>query len=168
MNKIFTVGILGVGARGGAVYGRLIKNFPEQFKIVTLCDIREERLKAFGEEFNVPETNRFTDEKEFFTKKRADLLVIATQDQDHVRNCLQAFEKGYDILYRCFHSQRNGRCDIKNIHLKQLAKVKCRRLQYVDCRNHRNNFGYCLGDTCYLREAPFCGGGAGRYKKSIG
>ena len=111
MNKIFTVGILGVGARGGAVYGRLIKNFPEQFKIVTLCDIREERLKAFGEEFNVPETNRFTDEKEFFKEKRADLLVIATQDADHVRNCLQAFEKGYDILMEKPITDKKEECE---------------------------------------------------------
>ena len=98
MEKQFTVAILGVGARGGNVYGRLIAGFPEKFKIVALCDIRQERLDAFGKEFNVKEENRFTDEKEFFKEKRADLLVIATQDQDHVRNCLQAFEKGYDIL----------------------------------------------------------------------
>lgn len=96
--KKYTVAILGVGARGGNVYGRLIKQFPERFEIVSLCDARQERLTAFGAEFGVKESLRFTDEKEFFQEKRADLLVIATQDKDHVRHCLKAFETGYDIL----------------------------------------------------------------------
>ena len=96
--SIFTVAILGVGARGGDTYGRVLKNFPKQFKIVSLCDLRPERLAIFGEEFGVAESERFTDENVFFTKKRADLLIIATQDADHVRHCLKAFELGYDVL----------------------------------------------------------------------
>ena len=111
MDKIFNVAILGVGARGGAVYGRLIKQFPDKFKIVALCDIRTERLEAFGEEFGVPTANRFTDEKVFFQKKRADLLVIATQDEDHVRNCLQAFEVGYDILMEKPITDKKEECE---------------------------------------------------------
>ena len=31
-------------------------------------------------------------------EKRADVLVIATQDQDHVRECIKALEVGYDVL----------------------------------------------------------------------
>ena len=96
--KQYTVAILGVGARGANVYGRLLMQFPERFRIVALCDVREQRLEAFGKEFGVDEANRFTDENVFFAEKRADLLVIATQDADHVRHCLKAFEKGYDIL----------------------------------------------------------------------
>lgn len=111
MDKIFSVAILGVGARGGSVYGRLIKQFPDKFKIVALCDIRTERLEAFGEEFGVPTADRFTDEKVFFEKKRADLLVIATQDEDHVRNCLQAFETGYDILMEKPITDKKEECE---------------------------------------------------------
>ncbi len=96
--KQFTVAILGVGARGGNVYGRLIKGFPEKFKIVSLCDTRKERLDAFGAEFCVSENARFLNEEEFFQEKRADLLVVATQDADHTRHCLKGFELGYDIL----------------------------------------------------------------------
>ena len=96
--KKYTIAIIGVGARGGNVYGRLIMQFPERFQIVALCDPRTQRLEAFGAEFGVDEALRFTDEDEFFKVKRADLLVIATQDADHVRHCLKAFEKGYDIL----------------------------------------------------------------------
>ena len=98
MEKKYTVAIIGVGARGGNVYGRLIKSFPDRFEIVALCDTRAQRLQTFGEEFGVPKNLRFLDENEFFQEKRADLLVIATQDSDHVRHCLKAFEVGYDIM----------------------------------------------------------------------
>ena len=96
--KLYTVAIIGVGARGGNVYGRLMCQFPNRFRIVALCDKRQERLDAFGAEFQVDEKLRFADEEEFFKEKRADLLVIATQDKDHVEHCLKAFERGYDIL----------------------------------------------------------------------
>lgn len=49
-------------------------------------------------DFDVDEENCFTDEDEFFKEKRSDILVIATQDKDHVRNCLKALRCGYDIL----------------------------------------------------------------------
>ena len=68
--KIFSVAILGAGARGADVYGRIMAKFPEKFSIVSLCDIREERLSVFGEEFGVEEKNRFTDEEEFFKEKK--------------------------------------------------------------------------------------------------
>ena len=50
-NKIFTVAIIGVGARGGSTYGKLMKNFPEKYKITHLCDIRHDRLDFFGKLF---------------------------------------------------------------------------------------------------------------------
>ena len=96
--KIFTVAIIGVGARGANAYGWQINDATDRFDIVALCDIRPERLDMFGKKFNVPEDARFTDENEFFKEKRADLLLIATQDKDHVRHCLKAFELGYDIM----------------------------------------------------------------------
>ena len=97
-NKIFTVAIIGVGARGANSYGRNMMKCPDKFRIVSLCDVNEKRLSLYGQEFGVDESERFVHETDFFTKKRADLLVIATQDQDHVRQCIKAFELGYDVL----------------------------------------------------------------------
>ena len=97
-NKIYTVAILGVGARGGDVYGRILKTLTERFKIVSLCDLRRERLDMYGPEFSVPENARFESEQEFFKEKRADILIVATQDADHVRHAISAFELGYDVL----------------------------------------------------------------------
>ena len=98
MKKQFTVAILGVGSRGGDIYGRLLMDLPDKFKIVALCDPRPHRVKTFGEEFGVAESERFTDENEFFAKKRADVLIIASMDNDHARQCVNGFELGYDIL----------------------------------------------------------------------
>lgn len=96
--KVFTVAILGVGARGANAYGWQFNDAPDRFNIVSLCDLRPDRLEIFGEKYNVPKDACFTDENEFFKEKRADLLVITTLDNDHVRHCLKAFELGYDIM----------------------------------------------------------------------
>ena len=97
-NKIYTVAIIGVGARGGETYGRLIMNFPDRFKIVSICDLKKERRELFGNEFGVDESLRFDNEDEFFKEKRADLCIVATLDKDHVRHCLKAFKVGYDVM----------------------------------------------------------------------
>jgi len=80
MSKIYTVAILGVGARGGNAYGKLINVKKDKFKIVALCDPREDRLSHFGEMFGVDEANRFTDEDEFFACRRADILRQRNND----------------------------------------------------------------------------------------
>ena len=101
MNKtytVYTVAVLGVGARGGKVYARLMHRSPEKYKITHLCDCDERKLDAAGEEFEVSEGNRYLFEDRFFEKRRADILVIATPDSCHVKHAIKAMELGYDIL----------------------------------------------------------------------
>lgn len=98
MDKKFTVAILGVGGRGGYAYGSLIAKLPQQFTILSLCDINQEKLDYFSKKFNVAKENLFVDENDFFAQKRADVLIIATQDKDHIRHATKAFQLGYDIL----------------------------------------------------------------------
>ena len=98
MNKVFTVSIIGCGSRGCDAYGKLFHEQKERFQIVSLCELREERLARFGREYEVSQENLFTDENLFFQKRRSDALVIATQDKDHVRMCLRAMELGYTVL----------------------------------------------------------------------
>ena len=98
MNKLFTVAVIGIGARG-KVYTRLMRRTAsDKFKITHLCEKNEELLHKMGDEFELPESNRFTSEEEFFTKRHADILVIATPDDCHTRQLLKAMELGYDIL----------------------------------------------------------------------
>ena len=96
--KIITVSIIGVGARGAEAYGRYIYESKDRFKITSLCDPNEYRLKKYGDVFEVSKENRFTDENKFFEKKRSDVLLIATMDRLHVRQAMVALELGYDIL----------------------------------------------------------------------
>lgn len=96
-NKKFTVAILGVGSRG-AGYGLIMNSMKDKFQIVSLCDLIKEKLDRFQEIFDVDKENCFLDCNEFFKEKRADVLIIANQDQDHVWCCLKALELGYDIL----------------------------------------------------------------------
>ena len=98
MSKQFTVAIIGAGARGAKVYGRLMRKMPEQYNITHLCDIKQSALDFAGEEFSIPAENRFDDPKIFFAERRADILVIATPDDCHVEHCLNGIELGYDIL----------------------------------------------------------------------
>ena len=110
-NKVYTVAIIGVGARGGNAYGKLINKCPEKYKITHLCDMREDRLEIFGEMFSVPVENRYTDEGEFFKKKRADIILIATPDTEHIKHCLKAFELGYDVLCEKPLTDKAGECE---------------------------------------------------------
>lgn len=98
MGKIYTVAILGVGARGGGAYGKLINKFTDKYNIVALCDLREDRLEYYGELFGVDKECRFNSDVEFFKEKRADLLVIATPDTAHIDHAVKAFETRYDVL----------------------------------------------------------------------
>ena len=98
MGREYTVAILGCGSRGCHTYGQLMLNMPGQYKIVSLCDIEPTRVYRFAETAGVPRENLFFDANEFLKEKRADVLVLATQDRDHVPMCVRAFELGYDVL----------------------------------------------------------------------
>lgn len=96
--KIFTVAIIGLGSRGAEAYGRIMAESKEKFQITAICDINPEKLEVYGGIFGVDEKDRFSSEEEFFSKRRADALVLATMDNDHVRQCERALELGYDVL----------------------------------------------------------------------
>lgn len=98
MSKVLNVSIIGVGSRGAETYGRYFMERPDMFKITALCEIKPERLAKYQKEFNVDPSQCFVYEKDFFTEKRADLVVISTLDQDHVRHALMAIKVGYNIL----------------------------------------------------------------------
>ena len=96
-DKVFTVAILGSGSRGLDTYANFMTQ-TKHFVIQAACDPRQVRLDLAHSKYGVSKDNCFLDEKEFLKQKRADVLVIATQDQDHVRQCIKALELGYDVL----------------------------------------------------------------------
>ena len=100
VNKMQTVktAIIGVGARGGEAYGKYINECADKYDIVSLCDKSQSKLDKYSELFGVAAENLFLDENKFFKEKRADLIVIATLDRDHVRVALKAIEVGYKYI----------------------------------------------------------------------
>ena len=98
MSKIYSVAIIGCGSRGQNAYGKYMFECKDMFEIVSLCDINETMLGIARDKFGVKSENCFTDSEEFFKAKRADVLVLATQDRDHVSQCVKALQLGYDVL----------------------------------------------------------------------
>ncbi len=108
--KIFTVAILGCGGRGADAYGSLINERRDHFNIVALCDKRQAWLDKSAENFGVAKENTFLDEKKFFKKKRADLLIVATPDDCHIRHALKGFKLGYDLMIEKPLSDKISEC----------------------------------------------------------
>lgn len=96
--KKYSVAIIGCGSRGRDAYGKIFYSETDKWRITALCDTNNEQLLRTATECCVTPENCFLTEEEFFLKKRADVLVIATQDRDHVRMCCVALELGYDVL----------------------------------------------------------------------
>ncbi|MCQ2787254.1 MAG: Gfo/Idh/MocA family oxidoreductase [Bacilli bacterium] len=96
MKKI-KVAIIAGGSRGINAYGTLMKQ-GEKFQVVSVCDCRDVRLALAKKEFSIPNNLLFKNENDFFKKKLADVCVVATQDQDHVRHAIKAMSLGYDVL----------------------------------------------------------------------
>ena len=47
MSKILTVAILGAGSRGAETYGRFFKVRDDMFKILSICELKKERLERY-------------------------------------------------------------------------------------------------------------------------
>lgn len=132
-NKIYTVAILGCGQRGAESYGALINEDKKRFKIVSLCEIDPFKLNKYKERFGVDDSNCFRNENDFFEKRRADVLLITTMDQDHVRQCVKALSLGYDILLEKPITSKKEECyELLDAQRKYGGKViVCHVLRYA-------------------------------------
>ena len=97
MEKQFTVAVLGCGNRG-VCYTENMLATPEKYKVVAFCDPQGEQIKKMHELFGLPCTEDFTDVQVFLEKKRADVLIIASPDREHVWQAVRGMELGYDLL----------------------------------------------------------------------
>lgn len=130
-NKKFMVAIIGLGARGAESYGRIMLSMKDKFEITALCDVDEGKLNKYGKIFGTKEL--FNDETEFFKQKRADALIIATLDRDHVRQCERALELKYDVLLEKPITDDLVECErLLNAHKKYGGNVVvCHVLRYA-------------------------------------
>ena len=96
--KRVTFAILGMGDRG-TVYAAKVLRFPEQAEVTAMADLRQEQLDSANKYLNLPQERIFHSAKDLLAQpKLADIMVIATQDQQHCEHAIAAMEKGYDLL----------------------------------------------------------------------
>lgn len=99
MSKPITFAICGCGARGLEAYAPYQKEHPEEMRIVAGADVRPERLALLRERYGVPEDRCFPSNDALLAQPRlADVMIVATQDRQHVRAALAALDKGYHVL----------------------------------------------------------------------
>lgn len=97
--KQITVAIAGLGSRGKDTYAQVAKLIPDKMKIVAVADIDEEKVRLAAEEFDISEENCFSSAEEMLERDQlADVMVIATQDRQHVGHAIPALRKGYHLL----------------------------------------------------------------------
>ena len=94
-----TFAICGCGSRGLEAYASYQKFHPEKMKIVAGADCRPGRLALLREWYGVEEDKCFSSDEALLAQpKLADVLLIATQDRQHVPAALKALDKGYHVL----------------------------------------------------------------------
>lgn len=99
MKKKVTVAVCGFGIRGTEAYAAYQKIAPEEMQVVAVADPRPERREVAMRDFGVAPEHCYASGEELLAQDRlADVLVIATQDNEHIRYALPALDKGYHLL----------------------------------------------------------------------
>ncbi|MGL4737101.1 MAG: Gfo/Idh/MocA family protein [Cellulosilyticaceae bacterium] len=99
MKQIVTVAIVGLGSRGIDVYAPGIKRLGEKVKIVAVADIDAARVQEAAKQYQLTADACFESAEALLEEERlADVIIIATQDQQHVAQAVVALKKGYHIL----------------------------------------------------------------------
>ena len=134
MSKPVTFAICGCGARGLEAYAPYQELHPDQMKIVAGADTRPERLAMLRRRFGVPEERCFpSDEALLAQPKLADVMIVATQDRQHVPAALAALDKGYHVLLEKPISADLDECRAlqRKAHETGRAVVVCHVLRYT-------------------------------------
>ena len=94
-----TVAIAGLGPRGFYTYAQYQKVHPERMKVTAIADIEETKLYLAAEDLHIPPEGCFKSAEEMLSKdKLADVLIVATQDKQHIAHALAGLERGYDLI----------------------------------------------------------------------
>ena len=88
--------VFGYGQRGRG-YAAFAKTHPAKFALAAIIEINEEKIQAAKEQH--PGVPIFTDYREFLRQKiSADVVAVATQDEQHKEHAIGMMEAGYHLL----------------------------------------------------------------------
>ncbi|MBI2928127.1 MAG: Gfo/Idh/MocA family oxidoreductase [Verrucomicrobia bacterium] len=97
-NKPLKLACIGCGARA-QTYTTLAARRPDRFQIVAGADLVPERVEKIRRLSGRADFRGFPDAAALLAAgKLADVLLVATQDNDHYEPCRRALELGYDVL----------------------------------------------------------------------
>ncbi len=134
MSQPVTFAICGCGARGLEAYAPYQEGHPDEMKVVAGADTRPERLAMLRERYGVPPERCFASDAELLAQPRlADVMIVATQDRQHVANALAALDKGYHVLLEKPISPNLEECRAlqKKAHETGKTVVVCHVLRYT-------------------------------------
>ncbi len=90
--------VLGAGSRG-AGYADIIAELPELGRVVAIAEPDPTRRTRFADKHGLPADRVFDTWQAALAEPRlADLVIVATQDADHVEPTIAAADAGYHIL----------------------------------------------------------------------
>lgn len=99
MKKKITFAIAGCGNRGLEVYALCLERYADRAQIVAVADTRPDRVQAAAERYHIPRDRCFDSAESMLRMpKMADVLIIATPDNVHYQQAMDALSKGYHLL----------------------------------------------------------------------
>lgn len=94
-----TCAIVGLGNRGNDIYGHYEFVNPEEMKVVAIAEPIKEKRECGKETYHLDEEHCFETAEELLNQPQlADVIVIATQDRQHVEQAVKALSLGYHVL----------------------------------------------------------------------
>ncbi|MBU10390.1 MAG: hypothetical protein CME13_20770 [Gemmatimonadetes bacterium] len=102
MTSKVRVGIVGAGGIGGlgkrknshaGGYRRI-----DERELVSIADINEERLHQFGNEWEIPEEQRYKTASEMYSKANLDVVSVTTHNLYHHQPVIEAAEAGIKVI----------------------------------------------------------------------
>ncbi len=110
MENIIKVAVLGFGGRG-KLYSEIIAQREKNCKIVAVCDSKADKQADAQKKYGLPSDKIFAKESDFWAcGKIADVLIIATMDGAHYKECMTALRLGYDVLLEKPISPKESEC----------------------------------------------------------
>ena len=87
----YRVGIIGCGGIGTR-YARAFQQLGDRVEVVAACDILEEKVNAFVEQFEIP--SAYTDMQQMLSTEPFDIVGVTTHNREHVEPTIAAAQAG--------------------------------------------------------------------------
>lgn len=97
-SELLRIACIGCGARA-QTYAQLAARRPDRFRIVAGADPVPQRVENLRRISGQPDFRGFRSAEELLAAGRiADVMIVATQDNDHYQHCRAALQAGYNVL----------------------------------------------------------------------